>query len=96
MLFVTGIVSLLATPKSNNYFCARSSTSKAKNSKTYNTRDSPVVTDLSTSLAVAGLSRGERTGSRIFLRLWSYVSASCGAQIYMGGGGGGGVNLVKA
>jgi len=35
--------------------------------KTYNTRDSLVVTDSITSLAVAGLSRGERTGSRVFL-----------------------------
>ena len=41
--------------------------------KTYNTRDSLVVTDPITSLAVTGLSRGERTGSRIFQHLWSYV-----------------------
>ena len=41
--------------------------------KTYNTGDSPVVTDLSTSPAVANLSRGERTGSRISWCLWSYV-----------------------
>ena len=37
----------------------------AKNTKTYNTRDSLVVTDLTTSLAVTGLSMGERTGSRV-------------------------------
>ena len=37
---------------------------RAKN--TYNTKDSPVVTDLSTSLALTCLTRGERTGSRIF------------------------------
>ena len=36
----------------------------AKN--TYNTKDSPVVTDLSTSLALTSLTRGERTGSRVF------------------------------
>ncbi len=36
-----------------------------KPKKTYNTKDSPVVTDLSTDLAVATLTRGERTGSRI-------------------------------
>ena len=41
--------------------------------KTYNTRDSLVVTHPTTSLAVAGLSRGERTGSRVFRCLWSYV-----------------------
>ena len=44
-----------------------------KKKKTYNTGDSLVVTDPTTNPAVAGLSRGERTGSRIFLRLWSYV-----------------------
>ncbi|KAK4120062.1 hypothetical protein N657DRAFT_580330, partial [Parathielavia appendiculata] len=41
--------------------------------KTYNTEDSPVVTDLSTSSAVGSLSWGEQTGSRILYRLWSYV-----------------------
>ena len=43
--------------------------------KTYNTRDSPVVTHPSTGLAVTGLSLGERTGSRVFQYLWSYVTA---------------------
>ena len=38
----------------------------AKKVKTYNTRDSPVVTDPSTSLALTCLSMGERTGSRVF------------------------------
>ena len=46
----------------------------AKANKTYNTRDSLVVTHPTTSLAIAGLSRGERTGSRVFQCLWSYVS----------------------
>ncbi|KAK0616796.1 hypothetical protein B0T14DRAFT_434938, partial [Immersiella caudata] len=44
-----------------------------KKAKTYNTRDSLVVTDPTTSLAVTGLSMGERTGSRAFQYLWSYV-----------------------
>ncbi len=44
-----------------------------KNTKTYNTKDSPVVTDLSTDLAISSLSRGERTGSRVSYYLWSYV-----------------------
>ena len=44
-----------------------------KKDKTYNTGDSPVVTHLSTSPAITGLTRGERTGSRIFQYLWSYV-----------------------
>ncbi|KAK0644392.1 hypothetical protein B0T16DRAFT_331033, partial [Cercophora newfieldiana] len=42
--------------------------------KTYNTRDSLVVTDPTTSLALAGLSMGERTGSRVFQWVWSYVT----------------------
>ena len=44
-----------------------------KTTKTYNTGDSPVVTDLSTDPAVGSLSKGERTGSRVLYRLWSYV-----------------------
>jgi hypothetical protein len=47
--------------------------SAKRNTKTYNTRDSPVVTHPSTNLAITGLSMGERTGSRVFLCLWSYV-----------------------
>ncbi|KAK3331695.1 hypothetical protein B0T19DRAFT_85563 [Cercophora scortea] len=43
----------------------------AKN--TYNTRDSLVVTHPTTSLAVACLSRAERTGCRVLKCLWSYV-----------------------
>jgi hypothetical protein len=50
--------------------------------KTYNTRDSPVVTDLSTNLALTGLSMGERTGSRAFLWVWSYVLERCGFRRY--------------
>ncbi|AEO60829.1 hypothetical protein MYCTH_2068390, partial [Thermothelomyces thermophilus ATCC 42464] len=41
--------------------------------KTYNTGASPVVTDLSTNPAISSLTMGERTGSRIFYCLWSYV-----------------------
>jgi hypothetical protein len=44
-----------------------------KEKKTYNTGDSLVVTDPTTSPAVAGLSMGEQTGSRAFQCLWSYV-----------------------
>ncbi|EGZ76305.1 hypothetical protein NEUTE2DRAFT_52075, partial [Neurospora tetrasperma FGSC 2509] len=44
-----------------------------KEKKTYNTRDSLVVTDPTTSLALTGLSMGERTGSRVFQWVWSYV-----------------------
>ena len=42
--------------------------------KTYNTRDSLVVTDPTTSLALTGLSMGERTGSRILQWVWPYVA----------------------
>ena len=45
-----------------------------KKKETYNTRDSLVVTDPTTSLALIGLSKGERTGSRVFQWVWSYVS----------------------
>ncbi|KAK0641750.1 hypothetical protein B0T16DRAFT_335554 [Cercophora newfieldiana] len=38
---------------------------KNSRQKTYNTRDSLVVTDPTTSLALTGLSMGERTGSRV-------------------------------
>ena len=44
-----------------------------KLAKTNNTRDSPVVTDLSTSLALYSLIRAERTGSHDFCKLWSFV-----------------------
>ncbi|KHE87609.1 hypothetical protein GE21DRAFT_1270640 [Neurospora crassa] len=42
--------------------------------RTYNTRDSLVVTDPTTSLALTGLSMGERTGSRVFQWLRKIVS----------------------
>ena len=48
-------------------------TRKAKKKKTYNTRDSLVVTDPTTSLALRGLCLGERTGPSVFHELWSYV-----------------------
>ncbi len=47
----------------------------AKNkTKTYNTKDSLVVTEPTTDLALTSLTRGERTGSRIASRIWSYVN----------------------
>ena len=49
---------------------------KKRDKKTYNTRDSLVVTDPTTSLALTDLSMGERTGSRIFQWVWSYVFVS--------------------
>ena len=41
--------------------------------RTYNTKDSLVETDPTTSLALTDLSMGERTGSRVIQWVWSYV-----------------------
>ena len=49
---------------------------ESKTSKTYNTKDSPVVTDLSTDLAISSLIKGERTGSHVAYYLWSYVTGT--------------------
>ena len=45
----------------------------AKMSKTYNSRDSLMVTHLTTNPPVSCLNRAERTGSLVFMILWSYV-----------------------
>ncbi|PTB37446.1 hypothetical protein M441DRAFT_149468, partial [Trichoderma asperellum CBS 433.97] len=50
--------------------------------KTYNSRCSPVVTHLTTNLPLIGLTLGERTGSRIFQWIWSYVIEHCAAGNY--------------
>jgi hypothetical protein len=50
---------------------------------TYNTRDSLVVTDPTTSLALTGLSMGERTGSRAFQWVWSYVTVFDSVSVYI-------------
>ena len=44
-----------------------------KKIKTYNRRDSLVVTHPTTNLPACGLSTAERTGSPVFHTLWSYV-----------------------
>ena len=50
-------------------------TTVAQNTKkTYNTGDSLVVTDPTTDPALTSLTRGERTGSRTFSWIWSYVT----------------------
>ena len=51
--------------------------------KTYSTRDSLVVTDPTTSLAISGLSMGERTGSRVFHYLWPYVQVMLERDAYI-------------
>ncbi|KAJ5296515.1 uncharacterized protein N7443_007408, partial [Penicillium atrosanguineum] len=51
--------------------------SKSKNkTKTYNSRDSLVVTHPTTNLPACGLSTAERTGSPVLHTLWSYLSLS--------------------
>ncbi len=42
--------------------------------KTYNSRYSPIVTDLTTNLPIYSLDMGERTGSLVLCSLWSYVT----------------------
>ena len=61
------------------------STSKMEQraSKTYNTKDSPVVTDLSTDLALTSLIPGERTGSHVSWWAWSYVLVDLDAWGYV-------------
>ncbi|CAG1988351.1 unnamed protein product [Fusarium graminearum] len=44
--------------------------------------DSLVVTDPTTNPPVSGLTMGERTGSRIFHYLWSYVLVYSEQNIY--------------
>ena len=51
--------------------------------KTYSTRDSLVVTDPTTSLAIGGLSMGEQTGSRVLHHLWPYVIEKVLASAYI-------------
>ncbi|KAK0637169.1 hypothetical protein B0T17DRAFT_567640, partial [Bombardia bombarda] len=51
----------------------RDTVNKKEEQSTYNTRDSLVVTDPTTSLALTCLSRAERTGCRVLKWIWSYV-----------------------
>ncbi|KAF2712494.1 hypothetical protein K504DRAFT_205613 [Pleomassaria siparia CBS 279.74] len=44
-----------------------------KNAKTYNSRDSPMVTHLTTNPPVQCLNIAEQTGCVSFIVLWSYV-----------------------
>jgi hypothetical protein len=46
----------------------------AKSQKTYNRRDSQMVTHSSTSRPVQCLCMAERTGCPVFTDLWSYVT----------------------
>ena len=71
--------------------CKKGRGNPKKKKKTYNTGDSLVVTDPTTNPALSGLTRGERTGSRAFQMVWSYVveDASIASYIskFFNGGG---------
>ena len=56
-----------------------------KNAKTYNSGDSLVVTHLTTNPPVSCLYMAERTGSLIFMILWSYVEERVVVEVYIGG-----------
>ena len=58
---------------------------KQKYVKTYNTRDSLLVTDATTNPAVTCLYMGERTGSLVVRCMWSYVLASQDSGVYIQG-----------
>ncbi|KAK2052733.1 hypothetical protein LY76DRAFT_526062, partial [Colletotrichum caudatum] len=51
---------------------------------TYNTGYSLIVTDSTTNPALAGLSMGERTGSRVLQWVWSYVPGRSVEDAYSG------------
>ncbi|KAL2758162.1 hypothetical protein ACRALDRAFT_2100903, partial [Sodiomyces alcalophilus JCM 7366] len=57
---------------------------RPKRPKTYNTGYSLVVTDPTTNPALTGLSMGERTGSRAFQWVWSYVTVLSKGSSYKG------------
>ena len=46
---------------------------RAKNAKTYNNRDSQLVTRISTDRSIDSLNRADLTGYLAFYHLWSYV-----------------------
>ncbi|PTB35301.1 hypothetical protein M441DRAFT_452625, partial [Trichoderma asperellum CBS 433.97] len=55
---------------------------KIQKKKTYNSRCSLVVTHPTTNLPLIGLTLGERTGSRIFQWIWSYVKVLAARSAY--------------
>jgi hypothetical protein len=67
-------VVLYSTKIPDTFICTLTEARSAKKqSKTYNSGYSPVVTHLTTNPPVHCLSTAERTGSSIFSVLWSYV-----------------------
>ncbi|KAJ9155818.1 hypothetical protein NKR19_g4440 [Coniochaeta hoffmannii] len=81
IFILSQVQAILARPLSTSHQQRREE--KKGKKETYNTRDSPVVTHPSTSLAIVCLSMGERTGSRVLRRLWSYVEGDDGNSPYL-------------
>ena len=59
--------------KTKNHTCTSGVVDVGPAKKTYNSRYSLVVTDPTTNQPLSRLTMGERTGSRIFYWVWSYV-----------------------
>ena len=59
-------------------------TTKRNDKKTYSSGYSLVVTDPTTNPPITGLTRGERTGSRVLLYLWPYVEEEGAVDAFMG------------
>ena len=72
-------LSTLTSLQKNKMICSL----RSQKTKTYNSRDSLVVTHPTTNRPACGLSTAERTGSPVFHTLWSYVPAfSCIMILY--------------
>ncbi|KAK8209620.1 hypothetical protein IWZ01DRAFT_325013 [Phyllosticta capitalensis] len=64
--------------------CLRpTTTTTKKNCKTYNSRDSLLVTHATTNRPQGSLSMEERTGFRVFYLLWSYMNEVGGKLVYV-------------
>jgi hypothetical protein len=81
--FTSRASQLSPNPSSKNNRLPKLSKSFIKNTKTYNSGYSPVVTHLTTNPPVHCLSTAERTGSSIFSVLWSYVEDSNAVHHYI-------------
>jgi hypothetical protein len=56
---------------------------KKRMPKTYNSRDSPMVTHLTTNPPVSCLNIAEQTGCVVLKILWSYVKVNCCVGLYI-------------
>jgi hypothetical protein len=72
---------LIIEPVTDHSGQAKGSTVKAK---TYNSRDSLMVTHLTTNPPVSCLNIAEQTGCVVLKILWSYVAVNLAAVVYVG------------